>query len=108
MLVAFLYDLLVRKESGGKTTLADIYRDLFNGSITDDTEGNEAIIRLLGSSPASKDFVKLYVESSKEIKLEQLLPLYGLEVGSTGKQLRVRSELNEGQKQLLRSLGYRN
>ena len=52
MLVAFLYDLMVRKESGGKTTLADRYRELFNGGVTDGANGNEAIIRLLGSSPA--------------------------------------------------------
>ena len=30
MLVAFLYDLKIRKESGGKTTLADRYRELFS------------------------------------------------------------------------------
>ena len=110
MLVAFLYDLLVRKESGGKTNLAAVYRDLFNGGVTDKTDGNEAIIRLLGSSPASKDFVKSYVENSKEIELEQLLPSYGLQLDLSGKtsQLRVSRELNEDQKQLLRSLGYQD
>jgi predicted metalloprotease with PDZ domain len=110
MLVAFLYDLLVRKESGGKTTLAAVYRDLFNGHIADGANGNEAIIRLLGSSPAGKDFVKSYVENIKEIKLEQLLPAYGLHLDSNGttSQLQVGRELNEDQKQLLRSLGYRN
>jgi predicted metalloprotease with PDZ domain len=110
MLVAFLYDLMVRRESSGKTTLADRYRDLFNGGVTDKTDGNEAIIRLLGLSPASKDFVKSYVESSKEIELEQLLPAFGLQLDSSGKtsQLRVSPELNEDQKELLRSLGYRH
>ena len=110
MLVAFLYDLLVRKESGGKTTLATIYRDLFNGTVTDNANANEAIIRLLGSSPASKDFVKAYVENSKEIELERLLPAYGLEVDLSAKtsQLRVSRELNEEQRELLRSLGFRN
>ena len=110
ILVAFLYDLMVRRESSGKTTLADRYRDLFNGGVTDKTDGNEAIIRLLGLSPASKDFVKSYVESSKEIELEQLLPAYGLQLDSSGKtsQLRVSPELNEDQKELLRSLGYRH
>lgn len=110
MLVAFLYDLLVRKEAGSKRTLADLYRELFNGGVAANTSGNEAIISLLGSSPASKDLVKSYVESSGAIKLEQLLPTYGLQVDSSGKptQLRVSRELNEDQKQVLRSLGYRN
>jgi hypothetical protein len=110
MLVAFLYDLLVRKESGGKTTLATIYRDLFNATVTDNANGNEAIIRLLGSSPSAKDFVKAYVENSKAIELERLLPAYGLEVDSNGQtpQLRVSRELNDEQRGLLRSLGFRN
>ena len=106
MLVAFLYDLLVRRESGGKTTLASRYRELFNGGVAANHNGNEAIIRLLGSSPASKDFLKSYVENSVEIKLEQVLPTYGLQLDS--RQLRVGRELNEDQKQLLRSLGYRD
>ena len=108
LLVAFLYDLLVRKETASKTTLADRYRELFNGGVAANDDGNEAIIRLLGSSPASKDFLKSYVENRVEIKLEQLLPAYGLQLDSSGKvtQLRVSRELNEDQKQLLRSLGY--
>jgi len=110
MLVALLYDMLVRKESGGKTTLAAVYRDLLNAPVADGANGNEAIIRLLASSPAGKDFVKSYVENIKEIKLEQLLPAYGLQLDSSGttSQLQVGRELNEDQKQLLRSLGYRN
>jgi predicted metalloprotease with PDZ domain len=110
MLVAFLYDLLVRRESSGRTSLAGIYRELFNGGVAANTSGNEAIIRLLGSSPASKDFVKSYVENIGEIKLEQLLPAYGLQLDSSGKgtQLRVSRELNEDQKQLLRSIGHRD
>ena len=109
MLVAFLYDLMIRKESGTKTTLADRYRELFNGGVAANTSGNEAIIGLLGSSPASKDFVKSYVEDIREIKLEQLLPSYGLQLDSSkGTQLRVSRELDEDQKQLLRSLGYRD
>jgi len=109
MLVAFLYDLMVRKNSAGKTTLADLYRRLFNGA-ADSANGNEAIIRLLGSSPAGNDFTRDYIETTKEIKLEQLLPSYGLQLDASGKssQLRVSSGLSEDQKQLLRSLGYRN
>jgi len=108
MLVAFLYDLMVRKESAGKTTLADRYRALFNGGVADNSDGNEAIISLLGSSPAISDFTKSYIENSGEIKLQQLLPEYGLQLDSSGKKsrLRVGRKLSDDQKQLLRSLGY--
>src|SRR5829696_4997527 len=109
MLVAFLYDLMIRKDSAGKTTLADRYRDLFNGRVADNAQGNEAIIALLGSSPANSDFAKSYIESSTELKLETILAAYGLLLDSSGKisQLSVSRELNDEQKRLLRSLGYR-
>jgi predicted metalloprotease with PDZ domain len=110
MLVAFLYDLMIRKESGGKTTLADRYRDLFRGQFTDGADGNEAIISVLGSTPAFRGFMKSYVENSTQVELKQILPAYGLSLDSTGRgsQLRVGGDLNEDQKLLLRSLGYRN
>jgi predicted metalloprotease with PDZ domain len=110
MLVAFLYDLLLRKESGGKTALADKYRDLFSRPVADKADGNEAIIAVLGSTPAFHDFTKSYVENSTKVELERILPAYGFSLDSTGKnsQLRVSPQLNEDQKLLLRSLGYRN
>ena len=110
MLVAFLYDLMLRKESGGQRTLADSYPTLFNGRLTDGADGNEAIISVLGSTPVSRDFIKVYVENSTTVELNKVLPAYGLSVLFTGKgfQLRVDGELNQDQKQLLRSLGYRD
>ena len=110
MLVAFLYDLAVRKESGGKNNLADRYRALFKDAAADERDGNKAIIALLGSSPAINDFTKSYIENSKELELERLLPAYGLQLDATGQssQLRVARDLSDAQKRLLRSLGYRN
>ena len=109
MLVAFLYDLKIRKESGGATTLADRYRELFGGRVTANTDGNEAIIGLLDSPPAMNGFARLLVESKAKLELEQVLPSYGLTLDSSGKQshLRVNPDLNAEQKKLLRSLGYR-
>jgi predicted metalloprotease with PDZ domain len=108
MLVAFLYDLMLRKESGGKATLADRYRGLFNGGVTDGANGNEAIIKLLGSSPALKDFVKSYIENRRPLKLEELVRVYGLQVHwrDMKTKLTVGDKLDPDQKQLLRSLGY--
>jgi hypothetical protein len=110
MLVAFLYDLLVRSESAGKITLADRYRQLFSSRAAEHADGNEAIIAVLGSSPAAKEFARGYIESSAKIELERLLPAYGLTLDSSGtsSQLRTSGELNSDQKRLLRSLGYRN
>lgn len=110
MLVAFLYDLLIRKETGGKTTLAQRYRDLFNGGVADGEQGNDAIIAWLGSSPATKDFTKSYIETGRELELDRVLSGYGLHLNASGRnsQLRVASELHPDQRRLLRSLGYRD
>ncbi len=110
MLVAFLYDLMIRRESGGQETLADRYRDLFRGHVADGANGNEVIISVLSSPPAVRHFTKSYVESSAQLELERILPAYGLSLEATGNgsQLRVSRELNEEQKRLLAALGYRN
>ena len=110
MLVAFLYDLKIRKESGGKAVLADRYRELFDGRVAANANANEAIIAVLDAAPAMSGFGKLYVETNTKLELEQLLPAYGLRVDSSGKpsQLQVNGNLSPEQKQLLRSLGYRD
>ena len=110
MLVAFLYDLKIRKESGGKLTLDDRYRELFSRRVAANANGNEVIIAVLDSAPAMSGFVKPYAESNTKLELEQLLPAYGFTLDSSGKksQLRVSRDLNAEQQQLLRSLGYRN
>jgi predicted metalloprotease with PDZ domain len=110
MLVAFLFDLMMRKESGGQRTLADSYRDLFSGRLTDGADANEVIINVLGSTPVSRDFIKAYVENSTAVDLNKILPAYGMSVLFTGKgsQIQVDGDLNQDQKQLLRSLGYRD
>lgn len=109
MLVAFLYDLKLRKESGGAATLAGRYRALFSGRVAANANGNEAIIALLDSVPAMNGFGKLYIESNTKLELKKVLTEYGLTLDSSGKQsqLRVSKNLNEDQKRLLRSLGYR-
>ena len=109
MLVAFLYDLLLRNKSGGTITLAGKYRELFSRPAADGVDGNEVIIAVLGSSPATRDFTKSFIENSTRLELERLLPAYGFTLDSSGRnsQLRVSQELTEDQKRLLRSLGYR-
>ena len=89
MLVAFLFDLLLRKESRGKTTLASLYRELFGRPAADRGNGNEVIIRLLSSSPAAADLARKYIEGSSPLEVEPAL-----------KEL-------QADKSRLKSLGYR-
>jgi hypothetical protein len=110
MLVAFLFDLQLRAESKGATTLAEKYRELFSRPAADGVNGNDVIIAALGSSTPARGFTKSYIETSTKLELERLLPAYGLTLDSSGRssQLRVSRELTGDQKRLLRSLGYRN
>jgi hypothetical protein len=73
MLVAFLYDLAMRRDSGGKIRLGSLYRKLFAQGPAEPANGNEVIIRLLSSTPAGADLAKNYIEGQKELDLKSLL-----------------------------------
>lgn len=72
MLVAFLYDLEVRKNSGGKRWLGSLYRDLFARPLLP-ADGNEVIIGLLSSTPAGADLATSYIKGQRELDLKPLL-----------------------------------
>lgn len=109
MLVAFLYDLMLREESGGKTRLSQKYRQLFSRYSSNSTNGNEAIMSLLRSSSATDEFLKSHVEGRSILNLEQSLMRYGflIEMKEARTHLRVADSLSQDQLRLLRSLGYK-
>ena len=86
MLVAFLYDLAIKRDSRGKLWLGSVYTNLFARSAAQPENGNDVIIHLLSSTPAGAELAKSYIEGQKEIDLK---PLFA------------------DQKQLLKSLYYR-
>ena len=63
---------------------------------------------MLGSSPALKNFTKSFIENKRELKLEEFVPEYGLQLhlSDIKRPLTVSDNLDDGQKQVLRSLGY--
>jgi len=109
MLVAFVYDLLLRRESAGASSLADRYRGLFAKFVDEPADANEVIIQTLTSSPATSEFSKTYIESVNRVELERMLPPLGIEVNKTSSQtvLQVSKVLRDDQKKFLRTLGYR-
>ncbi len=109
MLVAFLYDLTIRLKSDGKSSLEDVYHLLFARNPAEPGEGNDVIIKLLGASPATKDFSTAYIESRSKVDLQQAVVQFGLDVNSSGAttKVSVRNQLTPNQQNLLRSLGYR-
>jgi predicted metalloprotease with PDZ domain len=108
MLVAFLYDLVWRKASGGKTTLLSVYRQLFSEGMAQTGEGNDVIIKLLSSTPEAAELATAYISGKKDLELDRYLASYGLVLDTSRKSSRlvVSNKLDENQKRLLKSLGY--
>jgi predicted metalloprotease with PDZ domain len=112
MLVAFIYDLLLRSRSDCKASLDDVYRQLFRRQSTGHDGANETIIKLLSEQRGMQSFAEVYVKGADRIYLETLLLPYGLEVqraasGSKTTSLVVGHDLGKPQVKLLGCLGYR-
>jgi predicted metalloprotease with PDZ domain len=110
MLVAFLYDLTLREQSGGKHTLDDVYRELFRryqgGGRGRD--GNAAVIDVLNSQGGMQDLTRRYVLSAGAIDLERAVSPFGLRVTRMGARslVMVADALTHSQRDLLRKFGY--
>lgn len=110
MLVAFLYDLYLREQSGGKRSLDNVYRELFRlyGHAGVRRDGNSAIIAVLGERGEMRDFVRRFIESPAAIDLKSALAAYGLQILPNGVRTHVliADSLSRQQRDLLRQLGY--
>ncbi len=110
LLVAFLYDLTLTRQTGGKSSLDAVYRELFRryGRGARREDGNRAVSEILGAMSGMRDFVSRYVEGAEEISLPTLLDPFGLEVepGGARTHVGVADSLEPAQRELLRKLGY--
>lgn len=109
MLVAFIYDLLVRKVTGCSASIDDVYSNLFSLPPTGHGNANETIIKVLSKRDGLQSFAKDYVESAGKIDLDSVISAYGIQVrrASSGTKLVVGHDLNKEQHSLLRCIGYR-
>ena len=113
MLVAFVYDLMLRKASNCKASLDDVYRQLFRSYSTGQGSANEIIIRLLEEHEGLHSFGQDYVLSAGKINLESVLSPYGLRIeqgvsAATTTRLAVASDITEPQRKILRCLRNEN
>jgi hypothetical protein len=111
--VAFIYDLRLRNISRRKRSLADVYRKLFQTYSSDQnggkrSDGNEAVLRMLGGELGSQDLVGKYIRSPVSIDLTNELAPYGLKAETLGLRtyISVSDKLSKQQRELLRDLGY--
>jgi predicted metalloprotease with PDZ domain len=110
MLVAFLYDLKLMRETGGRNSLASVYRELFRRYARGEkpVDGNHAVVESLGAMTGMRAFVENYVEGVNEITLPPLIGEFGLrlEPGGARTHIGVAAPLDSAQRELLRKLGY--
>jgi hypothetical protein len=110
MLVAFLYDLTLMRQTRGKSSLDGVYAELFRryGRGERREDGDRAVSEILGGMSGMRDFVGRYVEGAEEVTLPALLGPFGLEVkpGGARTHVGVADSLEPAQWELLRKLGY--
>ncbi|HEX5708713.1 MAG TPA: hypothetical protein VFX96_15545 [Pyrinomonadaceae bacterium] len=110
MLVAFLYDLALMRQTGGKSSLEDVYRALYqrHGEGSARADGNASAASALGGVGGMKEFVRMHVESPVAINLAASLAPYGLRAEAFGVRTRVTVAGSPGkeQRELLKKLGY--
>jgi predicted metalloprotease with PDZ domain len=120
MLVAALYDLELRWQSGGRRSLMDVMRALYQDYARSGREiGNREVLAELGkagdsegsnSSSTFARFIRDYIEGTREIDLAASIAPYGLVIernaASRGRpRVGVAKKLSERQKALLAQLG---
>ena len=110
LLVALLYDLTLMRQTGGKNSLVDVYRELFRRYARGNppADGNRAVVEVLSSTGGMRGFVEHYVEGSTELTLPPLIEPFGLKVepGGARTHVGVSDSLDSTQRELLRKLGY--
>ena len=80
MLVAFLYDLNLREQNGGRRSLDDVYKNLFRLRKTSGAraEGNAVVLAALKEAGDAGGFVRRFVEEANAIDLGTVLAPFGL------------------------------
>jgi predicted metalloprotease with PDZ domain len=110
MIVAFLCDAALLRESKGKRSLSDVFREIYQKhrypNVSQDA--NSALLAVLKSHAELRAIVSDYIQGTAKIDWQKELNSLGVEVGKNefGTRLKVSDELNGRQKDLLDKLGY--
>ncbi len=112
MLVAFLCDAALLKNSKGKRSIETLLRTLFGerAKTKERTDGNDAVIKIMSSHSELDAIIEKYIRGSEELDLTSAMSAIGLENKGEGKRisLGVMKKPNSRQKEILNKLGYNN
>jgi predicted metalloprotease with PDZ domain len=105
MLVAFLYDLQLRRNTVCKASFDDLYRQLFQRVTARQADANETIIGLLNEQLRQQSFAREYIEGVGVINLESALSPYGISVRQTSSGTKLSTDrTDKEQRKLLKCL----
>ncbi|HEX8736846.1 MAG TPA: hypothetical protein VF721_16050 [Pyrinomonadaceae bacterium] len=110
IVVAFLTDATLLRDSRGKRDLDAIFREVFqkHRAPQPKEDGNAAILRILKSSAELVPLVEKYIEGNSKIDWQSDLETFGMsaEKISGATEIKVNRKPNGRQKDLLNKLGY--
>lgn len=107
MLVAFIYDLMLRRASRGKAMVSDVYPELFRASVANRQGANDLVMLILNRPNGMNRFAEQFIQSAGGIDLAKVLAPFGLDVQTPGSttRIKVNKSVSPEQRQLLKSLG---
>ncbi len=112
MLIAFLCDTALLRENRGKIDLLEIFRRIHQKHhLTENqTDGNTAVLKILQSYKELAPIVEKYIKGANKINLADDLETTGIELAATedGQKLRIKTNPNRRERDLLNKLGYNN
>lgn len=112
MLTAFLCDVALLRESKGRRSIAEVFREIYlkHRAPNKPEEGNAAILRILKNYSELNSVVEKYVVGTEKISWKTNLESLGIEAREENltTKLGVKKKLNGKQKHLLNELGYNN
>lgn len=109
MLLAFMYDLLIRSQSEGRSKISGLYTKLFETHADKPADGNAVIIELLNASAEGRKLSESFIEHPKVLDLASFLSKFGFHLNTVGNRSRIviQADLSKEQKRLMRSLAYK-
>ncbi len=112
MLVAFLCDVILLRESKGKIDLVKIYKQIYETHRFPNKpqDGNTAVLDILGRYPYLQPIIEKYIKGVEKIDWRADLESLGVETSGTDypAKLIIKAKLDRHQKDLLDKLGYNN
>lgn len=112
LLTAFLCDISLLRESKGRRSLVEIFREVYRRHRVPNQaqDGNEAILQVLANHPELNSIIEKYINGAEKIAWQSDLASLGVEANEENyvARLKVKTKLSGRQKDLLDKLGYNN